>query len=231
MSFSIGDVGKGIVTGGLSFLADGLRPGGINMGDYNQAVSKSLRQTGKAYDTAMGRFDPYMETATVGGLDQMFKDIGSSSLYSSLMDERGKSLADVLGGTGVTRSGYGRDAASNLSTDTILGLEGLLTGRQFQGAQALGGLDIGRANALSNIRTGGAAAGIGAQQQQQQADAAMLSGLLNLGGNLGGAALMCDSRLKANKSKIGELPMQDGEVIALYSYDANAEGERVGSNI
>lgn len=36
--------------------------------------------------------------------------------------------------------------------------------------------------------------------------------------------------MKENKKKITEMPMKDGNVVAIYSYDANKEGERVGMN-
>jgi hypothetical protein len=188
MGFDLGRAAAGIATGGMSEVFGALKPGSVNMGDYNAAVAASMADTKKAYGQAMDAYDPYMQSTTVGGISKGLSDIRNSNIYSGLVDERADTMKNYLGDVGL-RSGYATNEMADLSNQTLFDLYNQQVGRQYQGANAMSGLYTGQANALTGIRMGGASANVNAQQQEEQAKAAMISSLIGGGAQIGGAML------------------------------------------
>ena len=168
MGFNLDRAAKGLATGGLSELdrAFGGGGGGVNMSGYNRAVNKSMKGINEGYDLAQAGYDPFMATTTAAGMGSGISELINSGTYRNLVGERANTMQDYLGGVGLSRSGYGVNEMADLSQDTLLGLEGLLSDRKLQGAQSIGGLHTGRAGDIAGMLTGGAAANLGAQQQQ-----------------------------------------------------------------
>ncbi len=187
MGFDLGRVGAGLATGGMSELFRGLTPDGVGMGAYNRAAGKATNYMNKGYDDAVAGYDPFMKGTTSAGMGMILDELGNSGTYRNLVGERGNTMKNYLSDVGLSRSGHAVNEMADLSQDTLLGLEGLLSGRQFQGAQAMSGLNTGRARDLSGILMGKASANVNAQQQEEQAKAAMLSGLIGGGAQIGSA--------------------------------------------
>ncbi len=209
MGFNLKRAGAALATGGLSEVGRALKPGSINMGDYNAAVDASMADTRKAYGQAMDAYDPYMQSTTVGGIAQGLSDIRNSNIYSGLVDERADTMKNYLGDVGL-RSGYATNQMADLSNQTLFDLYNQQVNRQFQGANAMSPLLTGRANALTGIRMGGASANVNAQQQEEQAKAAMLSGLIGGGAQIGGAMLGNPSFMSGGAAAGGGLPAGGG---------------------
>ncbi len=158
-----------------------------NMGAYNRAVGQGMDGIKQGYGLARESYTPFMKGTTSAGMGMQLDELMNSGTYRNLVGERGNTMKNYLSDVGVSRSGHAVNEMADLSQDTLLGLEGLLSGRQFQGAQAMSGLNTGRARDLSGILMGQASANVNAQQQEEQAKAAMLSGLIGGGAQIGSA--------------------------------------------
>lgn len=139
-------------------------------------ASKYLTETGEEIS---GRYDILSEalpaaweymmaSATPEGLAQNIQDIRTSGLYDEILGERMDTMGKGLSRAGLSRSSYGGRRYADLSTDALMGLEGMLTGRQGKvagiGYDALGrqvGLDTNLMNQLANLKLqkGGVRAG------------------------------------------------------------------------
>ena len=188
MGFDLGRAGAALATGGTSEIFGALKPGGISMDAYNEAVAKSMGDTRKAYGQAMDAYNPFMQSTTVEGIGQGLSDLRSSSVYSGLVDERADTMKNYLGDVGL-RSGYATNEMADLSNQTLFDLYNQQVGRQYQGANAMSGLYTGQARDLTGIRMGGASANVNAQQQEEQAKAALISSLIGGGAQIGGAMI------------------------------------------
>jgi len=216
------DIGGFLGMEGLQQMQDALRRG-------EGRIGRSIRGINRAYGAAGDYMQPFMRGTTIEGYGDIMGDIAGSDIYSTLVDERGDIVANKLGGTGVTRSGYGTEQIAQVPTDVMMGLEQLFSNRQLQGGQIMGGLETERAVNVADLLSNLTAMDIGATQAGTQSRMQGLGNVGNMAGSIIGGVL-CDERLKTNKKKVADMPMKDGNVIEIHSYDANEEGERVGMN-
>lgn len=87
-------------------------------------------------DLGRRSFEDFQRGSTPGGFGRNIDEIISGPAFQGLRDERKRELLKQLSSSGLRRSGTALESISDLTSETAFGIEGQLSGRQFQGAQA-----------------------------------------------------------------------------------------------
>ena len=103
-------------------------------------------------------FQEYAAGRTPEGFAQNLEDISTGSAYQQILAPRMDAAQRQLAGSGLSRSSFGARRAGDVSQGTLLGIEGMLSGRQrdvgqqgYQALQGRTGVDIGQMNALESL--------------------------------------------------------------------------------
>lgn len=203
------------------------------MDRYEQYAREGIGEIRGGYKGALRELNPFKRGSTAQGFDRNIASLLSGQGTQALIDERSDTMADYLASQGLGRSSYGMNEMGKIPIDVAMGIEQMLSGRQYQGGMARGGLMTERAVNIADLLSGIGSSQFQASQAKAQADATKQGQMLGFVGDVLGSAgsaggmstLFCDERLKKNKKPVGKI----GD-ITLYSYDPNEEGKRLGMN-
>ena len=148
-----------------------------------QAAELALQEQKRQFDATTEILSPYVETgekflgevenaSTLEGFADRLATISDTDLYRDLVSDRQDAAAGALAQAGLTRSGQAIQSAADITTQLAMAIEGQDYSRKMNqvnigqaAAARQGGINMGYADAVSNIRTG-TAASVGSQMVQ-----------------------------------------------------------------
>ena len=121
----------------------GFSGGDAGQSAANQAAAQNqlgIDELRRQFNITQGNLDPFIQAgvgqlgaleqgATVGGLDEMLRQIFASENFQALTGERERAVGGQLAAGGLTRSGFGLEQIANVPTQLGFGIEQLLSGR------------------------------------------------------------------------------------------------------
>lgn len=208
--------------GGIGDLFGGSDAGSSGAAQQQQFNQKAIDELKRQFNITQENVQPFIDagtgalpgvqsSATVGGLDDMLRQIMSTNTFGGLVDERQRAVEGQLAAGGLTRSGAALTEAARVPTDLALALESMLTGRNTNlagsGLSAATGLgQIGQANAsqISGLLSNSGAAASQGAITDAQSEAQGAQNLVNTAVTVG-SLFFSDPSLKENVEKVGEV--------------------------
>jgi len=170
-------------------------------------------------EAGTGALPDVIQGTSAEGLAARLKEIFSTDIFGSLVDERGRAVQGQLSAGGLTRSGTAFAEAAKVPTDVALAIENLLTGRSTnlanQGQNAalgLGKIGAQSATSIAELLKQSGIAGSSGAITDAQSKAKSSQNILNTALSIG--AFFSDPTLKENVKKIGTI-----NDLTLYQWD------------
>ena len=124
-------------------------------GGFGQAA-QGLGAFGQAGQQALGQFQ---QGSTAQGFGQNLQNLQQSGALNPLIEARTRAAQSAQGAAGLSRSGAGLNQITDIPQDVLLGIEGMLSGRQ----QQLAGQGLQAQGQIAGFQAGGGQALAGQQ--------------------------------------------------------------------
>lgn len=174
----------------LQQLGQGFSQAATALGGAKSAIFQGGQQAVAGLDpfakAGVQGLQDFQQGSTAQGFGQNIADLQSSGALNPLIAARTNALQSAQGAAGLSRSGAGLSELAAIPQDVLLGIEGLLSGRQ----QSLAGQGLGAQGQIAGLQ-----AGTGQQLAGVQGNMANLlaqQGQLGAGIQSGGGQLMAN---------------------------------------